>query len=102
MSYTVKRGDSLSLIAKKFNQPFSSWKKIYDLNPQIGSNPDKIYPGMVLTIPDEWTNSQAETSPNEPGPQPIAKKNNSDTMNMVYIGGGLLLLYLAYKKRGGK
>jgi len=101
MSYTVKSGDSLSLIAKKFGQPFSNWKQIYDLNPQIGPNPDKIYPGQSLSIPAAWENGSSQSNP-EPEPQPIVKKSNSDTMNMIYIGGGLLLLYLAYKKRGRK
>ena len=100
MIYTVKAGDSLSLIAKKFGQPFSNWKEIYNLNPDIGPNPDKIYPGQQLTIPESWS-SQPQPSPSQEE-QPIIKKSSGDTMNMIYIAGGLLLLYLAYKKKGRK
>lgn len=100
MSYTVKSGDSLSIIAKKFGQPYSAWKELFNLNPQIGSNPDKIYPGQVLEIPQSWSASKQSQPQPEPIQQSIVQQSNSDSMNWVYIGGGLLLLYLAYKKRG--
>ena len=49
-SYTVKAGDSLSGIADKF--PGVSWRQIYDANrATIGSDPNRIQPGMVLVIP---------------------------------------------------
>ena len=48
-TYTVKSGDSLSLIAKRLGIP--NWRTIYDANKSvIGANPNKIYPGQVLTI----------------------------------------------------
>jgi nucleoid-associated protein YgaU len=51
-TYTVKAGDSLSKIAKAVYGDAGQWKKIYDANKQlIGSNPDLIKPGQVLTIP---------------------------------------------------
>lgn len=47
-TYVVKKGDTLSKIASKFN---TTWKKIYENNKDvIGSNPNKIYPGQVLKI----------------------------------------------------
>ena len=50
-SYTVKSGDSLSTIAKKLTGS-SDWKKIYEQNKSvIGSNPNKLKVGQVLTIP---------------------------------------------------
>ena len=46
--YIVKKGDTLSKIAKKYN---INWKTIYENNKDvIGNNPNKIYPGMVLKI----------------------------------------------------
>lgn len=52
-SYTVKSGDSLSTIAKKLTGS-SNWKKIYEQNKSvIGSNPNKLKVGQVLTIPGE-------------------------------------------------
>lgn len=49
VTYTVVKGDNLHKIAAKFN---TTWGKIYDLNKAvIGADPDKIYPGQILKIP---------------------------------------------------
>lgn len=46
--YTVKKGDNLSKIAKKYG---TTWEKIYKDNKYtIGSNPNKIYPNQKLKI----------------------------------------------------
>jgi LysM repeat protein len=45
---TVKRGDSLSKIAKKAK--LSSWRPIWDLNKKLG-HPNLIYPGQKLLLP---------------------------------------------------
>lgn len=51
-SYTVKKGDSLWAIAKKFYGNGALYTKIYSENQGvIGGNPNLIYPGQVLTIP---------------------------------------------------
>ncbi len=51
-TYTVKSGDCLWNIAKKFYGDGSKYKKIYEANKKIiGSNPNLIKPGQVLTIP---------------------------------------------------
>lgn len=48
-SYTVKKGDNLTKIAKQFG---TTWQKIYELNRAIiGGNPNLIRPGQRLTIP---------------------------------------------------
>ncbi len=47
-TYVVKKGDTLSGIASKYG---TTWQKLYDKNKVvIGSNPNKIYPGQILTI----------------------------------------------------
>jgi LysM repeat protein len=46
--YVVKRGDSLSSIAKQAK--LASWRPIWDLNTKI-KHPNLIYPGQKLTIP---------------------------------------------------
>ena len=50
--YTVKEGDTLSLIAKKIYGDESKYKKIYEANKDlIGPDPDLIKVGLELTIP---------------------------------------------------
>jgi nucleoid-associated protein YgaU len=52
-TYTVVRGDSLSKIAKSLYGKAGKWRVIYEANKVvIGSNPDLIKPGQVLTIPE--------------------------------------------------
>ena len=51
-TYTVKKGDCLWAIAKKFYGNGSLYTKIYAANQgTIGGNPNRIYPGQTLTIP---------------------------------------------------
>lgn len=52
-TYTVVRGDCLWNIAKKFYGNGAKYTVIYNANKGvIGGNPNLIYPGQVLTIPD--------------------------------------------------
>lgn len=52
-TYTVVKGDCLWNIAKKFYGNGAQYTKIYNANKSvIGSNPNLIYAGQVLTIPD--------------------------------------------------
>ena len=49
--YVVQRGDSLSKIAQQdFGDP-DRWTDIYNVNQALISDPDKITPGWVLTLP---------------------------------------------------
>ncbi|MDE5995684.1 MAG: LysM peptidoglycan-binding domain-containing protein [Eubacterium sp.] len=50
-SYTVKKGDCLWNIAKKFYGNGAKYTKIYNANKSKIKNPNLIYPGQVLTIP---------------------------------------------------
>jgi LysM repeat protein len=50
-SYTVKSGDCLWNIAKKYLGDGSRYNEIYELNQDKISNPNLIYPGQVLTLP---------------------------------------------------
>ena len=47
-TYTVQSGDSLSKIGEKYNV---SWQQIFEANRDKLDDPDKIYPGQELTIP---------------------------------------------------
>lgn len=50
-TYTVKSGDCLWNIAKKFYGNGAQYTKIYNANKSKIKNPNLIYPGQVLTIP---------------------------------------------------
>lgn len=49
--YTVKSGDSLSKIAKEHYDDPMRYKEIFEANQPMLKNPDLIYPGQVLRIP---------------------------------------------------
>ena len=49
---TVKKGDTLSAIAKAEYGNAKAYMKIFEANKPMLSHPDKIYPGQVLRIPD--------------------------------------------------
>ena len=51
-TYTVKKGDNLWTLAKKFYGSGADYSKIYEANRDtIGKNPNLIYPGQTFTIP---------------------------------------------------
>lgn len=50
--YIVKKGDSLSKIAKEMYGDMKLWKKIFEANKDTIKNPDLIRIGQQLTIPD--------------------------------------------------
>ena len=50
-TYTVKAGDTLSGIAKEHLGSAGAYMKIFELNKDQLSDPDKIKPGQVLKLP---------------------------------------------------
>jgi nucleoid-associated protein YgaU len=50
-TYTVKAGDTLSAIAKEHLGSAGAYMKIFELNKDQLSDPDKIKPGQVLKLP---------------------------------------------------
>ena len=50
-TYTVKKGDTLSAIAKETLGSASRYPEIFEANKPMLKDPDKIYPGQVLRIP---------------------------------------------------
>jgi nucleoid-associated protein YgaU len=50
-TYTVKKGDTLSEIAQHHYGKASEYKKIFEANRDVLSDPDKIQVGQVLKLP---------------------------------------------------
>lgn len=50
-TYTVQSGDTLSKIARQFYGNANDYMKIFSANTDKLSDPDKIRPGQVLSIP---------------------------------------------------
>ena len=73
--YTVKSGDSLWKISATQLGDGSKWNSIYEANKSvIGANPNKIYPGQVLTIPNKTTL-----------PKPSVQKGTSSVGNVQHM-----------------
>jgi len=51
-THTVAKGESLSKIAKRYYGDAKQWRKIFDANKDTIKNPDLIFPGQVIKIPD--------------------------------------------------
>jgi len=50
--YTVKAGDTLARLAEQFYNSGNKWEKIYEANRDQVKNPNYIFVGMKLIIPD--------------------------------------------------
>ncbi|MFN4244507.1 MAG: LysM peptidoglycan-binding domain-containing protein, partial [Tepidisphaerales bacterium] len=77
---TVQKGDSLSKIAQRVLGDMNRWREIFELNRDKLSDPNKIYPGMVLKLPGGG-NKPAPA----PAPGPAPSGNAHDRRNNWYI-----------------
>ncbi len=51
--YTVQPGDSLSYLASVFYRNGNRWPAIHEVNAHLLDDPDMLFSGMVLVIPDQ-------------------------------------------------
>lgn len=61
-TYTVKSGDTLWNISKKFYGNGSLYPAIYEANKDKISNPNLIFPNQILDIPNQTPNDPEETA----------------------------------------
>lgn len=79
MTYTVKPGDTLSKIARDVLGNMALWPAIAELNDL--KNPDLIFPGQVLILPDKLE------------PLPVAPEANRQQQAGVPAWLGWLVLF---------
>ena len=53
--YTIRKGDTLSTIAKAEYGSAGQWRALFEANREIIEDPDLIYPGQMIRIPDRGT-----------------------------------------------
>ena len=51
--YIIKKGDTLSAIAKTYYGSFNEYPRIFEANREVIKDPDLIYPGQKIRIPKE-------------------------------------------------
>jgi nucleoid-associated protein YgaU len=49
--YTVRKGDTLSAIAKQHYGQASAWRILFEANREVLEDPDRIHPGQEIRIP---------------------------------------------------
>jgi len=103
--YTVKAGDSLSLIAQRlFGDPMR-WKEIWNINPQI-VDPNVISVGQVINVPAAVIASSTDpVKTTLPGPRQTAVPAaaggsflNSPVFLIGSAGVALLIILMATRK----
>ena len=50
--YTIEKGDTLSKIAQRFYGDPQKYHDLFDANREVIQDPDKIYPGQQIRIPN--------------------------------------------------
>jgi LysM repeat protein len=71
-TYVVQKGDNLYRIALWHFGSAQPWRKVYQNNAKLISNPDLIHPGVTLIVGEGGTFQLAENS--EPTSEPVARK----------------------------
>lgn len=94
LTYTVVKGDSLSLITKRLRGDFREWPALFRENKELlrewqvkagkqvqgDPDPNLIYPGMVLRTPAEW----------HPAAEDVKVALGPDLRALLIAGGALL------------
>jgi nucleoid-associated protein YgaU len=51
--YTIQKNDTLQKIAQKFYGTTKKWQMLYSENKDVLKGPDKVYPGLVIKVPNK-------------------------------------------------
>lgn len=101
-TYKVQKGDCLWNIAKAASGSGSNWKQLYNLNKKvIGSNPNLIKPGQILTLPDGWKGNFKVTKLTGSSKKTTAKTKSKTSSNTTTKKQTAKQAAAAYKGGGG-
>jgi LysM repeat protein len=64
-TYIVQKGDTLEKISSKFYGTPRKWRRIYEANRDVLKNPNRLYPGQKLTIPQPDAEGSASPGPTD-------------------------------------
>jgi len=98
-TYKIQSGDTLSGLAITYLGAGARWPEIWALNKSTVPNPDKIFIGQLLNMPDEaaikakaWLAAPPGERPPNPGdmpkPKPGEKPGATVTPLWMYVAGG--------------
>jgi LysM repeat protein len=107
-TYTVVSGDTLSRIALRFYGNANLWSIIYYANRDIIRDPNLIFPGQVLKIPDPQTSTTTtpepqtgSTTPAPPIPPPniggVVKPEENDLLKYWWVFAIIIYLVITNK-----
>ena len=82
-TYTVRSGDTLSSIAKRFYGNAAVWTWLWHVNSSVVHNPNAIYAGEVLKIPSDPPGNAASYAPKH------AKTGTTLTSSATHLSGTL-------------
>jgi nucleoid-associated protein YgaU len=51
--YTIQKNDTLQKVSQKFYGTTKKWMMLYNENKDVLSSPNKIYPGLVIKVPNK-------------------------------------------------
>ncbi|MDE6107443.1 MAG: flavocytochrome c [Oscillospiraceae bacterium] len=86
--YVVEAGDNLWKIAQKMLGSGSKWEEIYEANKDQIKDPNMIYVGQKLTIPDGQTTEPEVTPAPEVTPEPVNTPEPSGSVTATGDGRG--------------
>jgi LysM repeat protein len=95
--YTVRSGDSLSMIAERFYGSSAHWQWIYEANRSKISNPNAIYVGESLTIPYRAP-STTSYAPKHAKPKPVVLTSSTSLSGNLSCSG----LEKLWEQAGGR
>lgn len=97
-TYEVKKGDWLAKIGRQFE---ISWQEIHRANKAVvDENPDKIYPGQKLTIPEKAAKTASQYKWEVPGANSFGKRDFAKAIGKFNLPVEIKNAFIAKVKSG--